>query len=375
MRSARRDFVKQALATGAFSGLFATPAAAKAVARFLGQTGGGAPAGHISQQQAQFWTAFADSTGTPAVQTGAFRMRGKDSGADPGRAPVFLNYTKSTGFRAITDIKPSELLPHDGDVNMGVNVAGFRAATADAKLFENLQSSQFRVDVIQKKAVLNFLDPMAWTAIAAMFPRENGKMPKLGDTGFDPGSTWQKMQSMRLPGGSGRWAFNFTLQAKESMFSQLMKTATTEIGRFAPVIGLPAISVGALSAFTSFYALVHPASSRSVFQHMPVDVFATQKSWAAQQSSVGLPLLSGDYVLVPTSQYSKIKDALPNLELQQGFVVPKGTAPGDALEVAADPTKVPDVTYVTVTAQIAPADVIQEQKPTEPGDKDTTKPS
>lgn len=373
MRSARRDFMKQALATGAFSGLFATPAAAEAVAKLFAQSGGDAPENHISHQQAEFWTSFADSTGVPAVQTGAFRLRGKGAGSDPGRAPVFLNFTKQTGFRAITDIKPSELLQHDGDVNMGVNVAGFRAAEADTKLFENLQSSQFRVDVIQKKAVLNFLDPMAWTAIAAMFPRENGKMPKLQDTGFDPGSTWQKMQSMRLPGGSGRWAFNFTLQAKESMFSQLLKTATTEIGRFAPVIGLPAISVGALSAFTSFYAFVHPASSKSVFQHMPVDVFATAKSWEAQTSSVGLPLLSGDYILVPASQYSKIKEALPNLELQQGFVVPKGTSPGDALEVAADPTKVPDVTYVTVTAQVTPAELIQETKPAATGD--TTKPS
>jgi len=359
MLTARRNFMKQALATGAFSGMFATPAAAEAATKLLAQVAGGTSGTHFSQQQAEFWTAFADSTGVPAVQTGTFHMRGKGAGGDPGRAPVFLNFTKQTGFRAITDIKSTELLQHEGDVNMGLNVAGFRAAEADKTLFENLQSSQFRVDVIQKKGVLSFLDPMAWTAIAAMFPNENGKMPKLQDTGFDPGVTWQKMQSMRLPGGTGRWAFNFTMQAKESLFSQLLKTVSSEIGRFAPVIGLPAISVGALSAFTSFYALVHPPSSKSVFQHMPVDVFATAKSWEAQQSSVGLPLITGDYVLVPSSQYSKIKDALPNLELQQGFVVPKGTDPGSALGVAADPTKVPDVTYVTVTAQVVPAELIQ----------------
>jgi len=358
MRSARRTFMQQALATGAFSGVFAKPAAAGAVMNLLAQAGMGTTT-HFSEQQAEFWTAFADSTGVPAVQTGAFKMRGKGAGPDMGRSPVFLNFTKQTGFRAITDIKPTELLQHDGDVNIGVNVAGFRAAEADQKLFENLQSSQFRVDVIQKKAVLSFLDPMAWTAIAAMFPKENGKMPKLQDTGFDPGTTWQKMQSMRLPGGSGRWAFNFTLQSKESVFSQVLKAATSEIGRFAPVVGLPSISVGALSAFTSFYALVHPPSSKSVFQHMPVDVFATAKSWEDEKSSVGLPLLSGDYILVPSSQYAKIKDALPNLELQQGFVVPKGTDPGAFLEVAADTTKVPDVTYVTVTAQVTPAELIQ----------------
>jgi hypothetical protein len=363
MRSPRRDFMKQALATGAFSGVFASPAAAKSVAKLFTQIGN---ASAISHQQADFWTAFADSTGVPAVSLGSYKPRGKGAGSDPARAPVFLNYTAQSGFRAVADIKPTEMMAHSGDVNMGLNVAAFHAAESDAKLFENLQSSQFRVDVIQRKAVLEFLDPMAWTAIAAMFPRENGKMPKLQDTSFDPGATWQKMQNMRLPGGTGRWAFNFTLQAKESLFSQILKEATSEIGRFAPVIGLPAISVGALSAFTSFYAMVHPASSRAVFQHMPVDVYATGPSWQARTSSVGLPVVSGDYVLVPASQYDKIKSELPNLELQQGFVVPKGTAKDEVVQVAGDPTKVPDVTYVTVTAQVTPADVITAPKPAEP---------
>jgi hypothetical protein len=355
VRTRRRDFMKQALATGAFSSAFASPAAAKAVTKLFAQAGTAAPP--ISIKQAEFWTAFADSTGVEAVQLGPLRGRGKSGGgADPGRAPIFLNYTKNSGFRPVAQIQPSELLSHDGDVNMGINVSAFHAAEEDAKMFENLQSSQFRVDVIQKKAVLNFLDPMAWTAIAAMFPQKNGKMPKLQDTGFDPGATWQKMQSMRLPGGSGRWAFNFTLQGKESIFSQVLREASSEIGRFAPVIGLPAISVGALSAFTSFYAMVHPPSSKAVFQHMPVDVFATAPSWQARTSSVGLPLTSGDYVLVPANQYDKIKPQLGNLELQQGFVVPKNTPSDELLNIAADPTKVPDVTYVTVTAQVTPAE-------------------
>src|SRR5208282_1120544 len=251
MSSARRDFMKGLLAGGAFSGIFAAPARARAAVQLLARAVAEPQAHPISEKEAEFWTAFADSTGVPAVQVGNFRTRGKGAGSDPGRAPVFLNYTKQSGFRAITDIKSEEMLQHTGDVNIGVNVVGFRAGAEDTKLFENLQSSQFRVDVIQAKAVLNFLDPMAWTAIAAMFPKKDGKMPKLQDTSFDPGATWQKMQNMRLPGGTGRWAFNFTLQGKESLFSQLLRTASTEIGRFAPVIGLPAISVGALSAFTS----------------------------------------------------------------------------------------------------------------------------
>jgi hypothetical protein len=366
MPSARRDFLTQLLATGAFSGIFASPAAAKGVAELFAQAAKSPQKGGISEKQAEFWTAFADSTGVPATPLGGFQPRGKSGGgADPGRAPHFFNFNKNAGFRALPDIHDSELLQHDGDVTVGLNVAGFKASEDDKKIFENLQSSQLRIDLLQNKSVLPFLDPMAWTAIAAMFPKMNGKMPKLEDTSFDPGSTWQHMQNMPLPGGTGRWAFNFSVHSKESALSQILKIASTEIGRFAPVVGLPAISVGALSAFTSFYAMIHPAGTTSIFQHMPVDVFATGPAWKNQASSVGLPLLSGDYVLVPRNQLDRINSHLGDLELQQGFVVPKGTSANDVFTVAADPSKVPDVTYVTVTAQVRPAELIPGSKPTD----------
>jgi hypothetical protein len=150
----------------------------------------------------------------------------------------------------------------------------------------------------------------------------------------------------------------------------LLKFAATEIGRFAPVVGLPAISIGALSAFTSFYATVHPAGTVPIFQHLPVDVFATGPAWKRQASSVGLPLLSGDYVLVPRNQLDRINSKIGGLELQQGFIVPKGTSSNDVYNVAADPSKVPDVTYVTVSAQVRPAVLIPGSKPA-----DETKPA
>jgi len=41
--------------------------------------------------------------------------------------------------------------------------------------------------------LLNLLDPMAWTCLAALYPDKAGKLPPLQNLGFNPGSAWEKM--------------------------------------------------------------------------------------------------------------------------------------------------------------------------------------
>jgi len=366
MAPARRDFIKELLASGALSGLFASPAAAKTAAKLLaGNTGAGQePEQEFDTRSRDFWTSFADATDDSARP--GVHQRGKPShgGSDLGRSPVFLQFNKKQGFRAVSDIKAEELLQHNGDVTVGLNVTGFKASEPDKKLFERLQSAQLRLDMMQNKPILKTLDPMAWTAIAALFPTKSGKMPPLANLSFDPGATWQKMQSVLLPGGTGRWAVNFSIQEKASMFSQIMKLLITEFGRFAPVLGMPAISVGALSAFTAFYAYVHPPNTTPLFETLPVNVYATAPTWKDLEESEGLPLAAGDYVLVPRNQLNDIKSKLPDLELQQGYIVPKGTTGLDIYNAALDTNKVPDVTYVTVSAKVRPTQLVGEEKET-----------
>ncbi len=362
MAPARRDFIKDLLASGAFSGLLAAPGAAQAAAKAFMQSAGGEgnSQDEFDPRARDFWTAFADATDTSAQSRNGVHARGKPAsgGTDLGRSPVFLQFNKSKGFRAVSDIKAEELLQHNGDVTVGLNVTGFKASEPDKKLFERLQSAQLRLDMMQNKPFLSTLDPMAWTAIAALFPTKNGKMPPLANLSFDPGATWQKMQSVVLPGGTGRWAVNFSIQEKASMFSKIMKNLITEFGRFAPALGMPAISVGALSAFTAFYAYIHPPNTTPLFETLPVNVYATAPTWKELAESEGLPLAAGDYVLVPRNQVNEIKSELANLELQQGYIVPRGTTGLEIYNAALDTKKVPDVTYVTVSARVRPSQLI-----------------
>ena len=362
MATVRREFIKDLLAGGAFSGLLASPAAAKAAANVLMQSAGSGGGSHeeFDPRSRDFWTAFADATDDSAQAQKGAHARGKPAhgGTDLGRSPVFLQFNKKMGFRAVSDIKAEELLQHNGDVTVGLNVTGFKASEPDKKLFEKLQSAQLRLDMMQNKPILSTLDPMAWTAIAALFPAKNGKMPPLANLSFDPGASWQKMQSVLLPGGTGRWAVNFSIQERASMFSKIMKSLVTEFGRFAPVLGLPAISVGALSAFTAFYAYVHPPNTTPLFETLPLNVYATATTWKELAESEGLPLAAGDYVLVPRNQLNEIKSQLENLELQQGYIVPRGTTGLDIYNAALDPNKVPDVTYVTVSAKVRPSQLV-----------------
>src|ERR1700733_15535941 len=83
--------------------------------------------------------------------------------------------------------------------------------------------------------------------------RQVGQTPSHAGSSFDPATTWEKMQKIILPGGVGKWAVNLSMAHKESQFISIMKTLTTEVNRFAPVLGLPAISMTALKGFCTLY--------------------------------------------------------------------------------------------------------------------------
>jgi len=162
--------------------------------------------------------------------------------------------TKQTSLRLATSIDPSELMDHDGDITASVNVNGFHMAGEDRQTFDQLQSAQLRIDMVQTQSLMpNYLDTMAWMSLAGLFPDKTGKLPPLEDLSFNPSSSSQKMNQMVLPGGAGQMAVNLSMTHKESMFYTIIKNMTDEVGRFSPLLGLPAISVTALKGFTSLY--------------------------------------------------------------------------------------------------------------------------
>src|SRR5271157_318652 len=358
MELGRRALMRDLMVAGSLTSVL--PLAGRLAGDLLAQSPGQPESGEFDQKAADFWNHFADSLpgGNAKQEKGAPGVGDvrEASVADLGRAPEFFHYSSHKGFRDAVDIPPEELLP-TGDVAVSLNVEAFRPSEGDRSTFERLQSAQLRIDVTQEKSLVDLLDRSAWTALAALFPGKNGKLPPLADMSFDPVTTWEKMQNILLPGGSGHWALNLFIQNKASRLDKILGTITNEAGRFAPILGLPAISVSALRAFTGFYGYFQP-STEFVFNSVPTRVLATATALKSTGGSRGLPLVPGNYVMVPRDQIRAFAAAMSDHELRQGYVVPKGTPATKVYETAL--AAVPDVTYVTVnvglrTFAVAPA--------------------
>jgi hypothetical protein len=258
-------------------------------------------------------------------------------------------------------MRPDQLI-QTGDLQVSMNVAAFKPANEDRATFERLQNAQLRIDIIQSHPIFNFIDPLAWTAVAALHPTKAGKLPPLQNLSFDPTAGTSKAQAFMLPGGEGRWAVNLMAQRKDSFFYQLLRQIVPEVDRFAPFILLPGISLLALNSFNAFYgALYQPPVA--LFKGAPVAVYGTADALNASGSSTGVPLRTGTYVLVPSAHAPKLTDdRVKALELKMGYMVPKGTDLQNVYTAATSPNALPDVTYATIEVSVKPATIPADAK-------------
>jgi hypothetical protein len=266
----------------------------------------------------------------------------------------FFHYdTKNNTMRFATSIEPKELLDYHGDVQASLSVNGFRMAAEDRAQFAQLQSAQLRIDVVQTKSLMqNLLDPMAWTSLASLFPGDDGKLPPMQNLSFDPGAASQRMKQVVLPGGSGQWAVNLSMAHKESALVSVLKTVSSNIGKFAPIVGLPQIGVEALQGFSQLYGAFE---SRTTFliNSFPQLAYATQQARVAANSEQGVNLVPGDYILVPHAFTDQLKPHLDDVELRQGYLVPKGSPTNTSIIDLALGLK-PDITYLSATFGLKP---------------------
>lgn len=341
MTSRRRDFLGGLLAAGAIPAL---APALSAAAELIEQRGGQLPALEPDPATYDFWNDFLKNKSTPASKVPTGRTRGGETDRE-----AFYFHNGKKGLQPAVDIAPTDLI-EDGDVNVSLNVAAFKPANEDIVTFERLQSAQLRLDFVQDVSIVDLIDTMAWTAVAVLRPDKQKKLPPIQDLSFDPSTAWKKMQNIVLPRGQGRWAVNLYAQKADGFFSQLLQVLNKEIGRFAPVLGLPAVSLTALQSFNQFYGAFH-SKPDYLFRSNPVPVFGTANAVKQGASSHGLPLRTGSYVLVPVSQASELTDEkLNTLELKQGYLVPKGT-PSTLVHDAAM-KELPSVTYATLDVTV-----------------------
>lgn len=364
MNASRRDFLQNALMSGTFAPILGTASGSRFFERLMvaagqanGMNSGPAQGAHDSQK---FWDSFGSNLNPPPATSGD-RTRGLFSHKKPdagtaalGRQIDFFHYDAvGKTLRFATSIEPKELLDYDGDVTASLAVNGLRMAAEDRSQFNQLQSAQLRIDVVQSKSLLqNILDPMAWTSLAGLFPDSSGQLPPLQNLSFDPRAASQKMKQVVLPGGSGQWAVNLSMAHKQSTFCGILKTITGAVGKFAPIVGLPEIGVEALQGFSSLYGAFEQRTT-FLLNSFPQLAFATQQARQLSLTQQGVNLVSGDYVLVPHAYTDQLTPHLDNLELRQGYLVPKGSPTNSSVINLALGLK-PDITYLTATIGFKP---------------------
>ncbi len=307
----------------------------------------------------KFWSNFGAVVNQPTSGSGRTRGLFSRKKPDPTAGAIdrqidFFHYDPDQKvMRFATAIKPNELIDHGGDVTASLTVNGFRMAQEDKAQFQSLQSAQLRIDVVQTKSLIqDLLDPMAWTSLASLFPDSSGSVPPLQNLSFDPGAASAKMKQVVLPGGSGQWAVNLSMVHKQSAFGSALQTIVGAVGKFAPIVGLPAISVEALQGFSSMYGAFEQRTT-FLLNSFPELAFATQQARASSGTQQGLNLVSGDYVLVPHAYTDQLMPYLDKLELRQGYLVPKGS-PDNASVIDLALALKPDITYLSSTFGLKP---------------------
>jgi hypothetical protein len=298
----------------------------------------------------EFWSGFFDSVrSSPNYEKGA---RGGTAGLpDPNAQTQYLHYKEDTKvLRYATDITHDELLDHDGDVSLGIQLSQFRPASDNNKS----QNQQLRIDATQTHPYMNILAPLAWTAIASLKPNMAGKV-SMDDLGFKSDKAMNATNNILLTEGTGKLAVNVSQPPNDSQFVKVLKVMITGAKLVAPMVVLPAVSVPALSAFSEAFGYWEDRT-RFVMNGNLTTVVATQQAYtepSREDSFIGL--LNGDYVMVANKDTQQLNNEMPNLVMQGGFLVRKDakanmTLPQRAAEV------LPGVPYATMKLVVKPVD-------------------
>ena len=335
-----QDFAGLAAVTGA-STFFAKPGVAEALGHALeyAQTQDG------DGNAAAFWSTFTDTS------TRARGLFHKAPGTDSDRQVNYLHYNDSA-LTYSENIKPEQLPDYPGDVTANVSVGGIRLSTEDRAKFAENRSAQLRVDMMQGQRMYNLLDPLAWMALATVSPTKAGQLPPLENLGFDPGTSMQNMSNIVLPGGQAHLAVNVSMLHKTSPFLTVLNSLAGDGAKLAPILGLPAISVTALTGFSKFYGYLENRTT-FLFQARPTQAFATQAAAKSANTTIGMNLPEGDYILVPQAHTDDLKPFMDKLTLSNGYLVAKDDKSNASVYERAQSTK-PDISYVTMHVAIKP---------------------
>ncbi len=339
MESSRRLLLEELLAGGGLAALLAGDAAA--------QTQTALNAGEMRPNA--FWGSFYDIV-DPSKGKGIFKNNQK---AAQGKDVRFLYYDANGGLRYADQLKKTDLLDHGGDVTVDVVLGQFRPSKDDGKTVQKYSSSQLRIDCVQTKSFLNILAPSAWIALAALFTDNAGKLPSLQQLGFQQPNLMSGQNKVILPGGSGKFSVNVSAMSKESKLHAILRQGVKIGGMVSPLFGFPAISIPAAQTFTAIYSLLEERAS-FILSSPLLDAAATRASLSdGSFPPTYLPLKTGDYVVVPKESADQLTPKLPQLRVNQGYVVDATLPANQPVDQIAN-NSIPDVTYVSLKMTVTP---------------------
>jgi hypothetical protein len=290
----------------------------------------------------EFWNGFFDSVrSSPNYEKGS---RGGTAGlADPNVETQYLHYKSDAKLlRYAADIPHDELLDHDGDVTVSIQLSKFRSGSNTDKT----KNQQLRIDATQTHSYMNLLAPLAWTAIASLKPGIGGKI-SLDDLGFKSDQAMSATSNILLTKGTGKLAVNVSQPPNDSQFLKVLKVMITGAKLVAPMVVLPAVSVPALSAFSEAFGYWEDRT-RFVMNGNLTTAVATQQAMSdPTRDDTYIGLLNGDYLMVGKRDTEQLAKELPNLDLVQGYLVRKDANMNEPLETRAA-AAVPGMTYTTM---------------------------
>jgi hypothetical protein len=337
MSISRRTFSGNALALAFASALFDSQAA-----RALSSD-------EAPHDAYEFWNGFFDSVNVgPGHHAGA--RAGTAGLADPKAETQYLHYKEDEKMlRYATSIKNNELLDHDGDVALNIQLSQFRPGVGSDKL----KNQQLRIDATQTHAYMNLLAPLAWTAIASLKPSMGGKMPSLDSLGFKSDQATSATSNILLTKGVGKIAVNVSQPPNDAQFLRVLKIMITGARLVAPLVVLPAVSVPAMSAFSEAFGYWEDRT-RFVMNGNLTTAVATQQAYSEpERSDQYIGLLSGDYVMVAKQDTDQLSSELPNLEMSQGYLVTKNAKTTKTVDQLKDEV-LQGVTYTTMKLAVKP---------------------
>ena len=348
MAVSRRNFLADASALGMITALLPQLAAAQASAAQAPPSDEVLP--HDSYE---FWNGFFDSV-NPYKSTYGNKVASRgpaDQLPDPASQTQYLHYdTDKKKLRYASDIQKEELLDHDGDVGVSIALAQFRPGQGE----NNLKASQLRVDTTQVHPFVDIITPLAWSAIASINPNKMGQV-SLDALGFKSPQATQGTSKILLTRGTGKLAVNVSRAAAESMFMKALNIMLAGAKIAAPILTLPAISVPALSTFTEMMSYWEDRT-RFIMSGNLTHAVATQQALDdPDREPTYMGLVSGDYLMVPQKHVDELAKALPNLDLTQGYLIPRDADPNLPLAERAQGA-VPGITYASMHINVQPSD-------------------